>query len=420
MANQEKNNTTQKGDAFEKRVFNIINSLIAKHTFPTNCTYTKVFAKKKYQAIEGMDIIFDIAVETSMPDSDTPSTIFLIECKDYTSSISVDRIRNFHSQIQSVGAHKGFFFTSAPLQSGALQMAQKHNIGVVLVQPDDSLEWKVRRTYTNSSDILRHEAEKYICGQETSCVFPFVAKCDDIIYTNIYDFISQELDQQLTEDINLSYLTNDDINECIYKETGRDSQWHGVTTTLQMEDMLAQRGYEIVSSRLPKGILGEIDIENKKVGISTDLRYDSPRWRFTIAHEIGHILLHESILKNIKYCELKNAIDEECNTLAISDKNLRRMEIQANTFAVQLLLPDHALQYEYALWYAKHKFARFPIIRIDSQSCNRELPRQVFSYLASTFNVSIEMIINYFRAKNWLEEKTPITLSELLYNYPNI
>ena len=79
MANQEKNNTTQKGDAFEKRVFNIINSLIAKHTFPTNCSYTKVFAKKKYQAIEGMDIIFDIAVETSMPDSDTPSTIFLIE-----------------------------------------------------------------------------------------------------------------------------------------------------------------------------------------------------------------------------------------------------------------------------------------------------------------------------------------------------
>ena len=48
MANQEKNNTTQKGDAFEKRVFNIINSLITKHTFPTNCSYTKVFAKKKY------------------------------------------------------------------------------------------------------------------------------------------------------------------------------------------------------------------------------------------------------------------------------------------------------------------------------------------------------------------------------------
>lgn len=414
MANQEKNNTTQKGDAFEKRVFNIINSLISTHTFPTNCKYTKVFAKKEYQAIEGMDIIFDIAVETSMPDSDTPSTIFLIECKDYSSSISVDRIRNFHSQIQSVGAHKGFFFTSAPLQSGALQMAQKHNIGVVLVQPDDSLEWKVRRTYTNSSDILRHEAEQYICGQETSCVFPFVAKCNDIIYTNIYDFISQELDQQLTEDINLSYLTNDDINDYIYKETGRDSQWRGVTTTLQLEEILVQRGYEIVASRLPKGILGELDIENKKVGISSELEYDSPIWRFTIAHEIGHILLHESILENIKYCELKDAIDEECNTFAFSDKNLLRMEIQANKFAVQLLLPDHALRYEYALWYAKHKFARFPINRIDSQSCNRELPRKVFSYLASTFNVSIEMIINYFRAQNWLEEKTPLTLSEFI------
>ena len=96
------------------------------------------------------------------------------------------------------------------------------------------------------------------------------------------------------------------------------------------------------------------------------------------------------------------------------------MEIQANKFAALLLLPDHALQYEYAQWYAKHKFARFPIIRIDNQSCNRELPRKVFSYLASTFNVSIEMIINYFRAKNWLEEKIPLTLSELLYNYSNL
>lgn len=417
MANQEKNNTTQKGDAFEKRVFNIINSLITKHTFPTNCSYTKVFAKKKYPAIEGMDIIFDIAVETSMPDSDTPSTIFLIECKDYSSSISVDRIRNFHSQIQSVGAHKGFFFTSAPLQSGALQMAQKHNIGIIVVQPDDSLEWKVRRMYTNSSDILQQEAEQYICGQTTSCVFPFVAKCGDIVYTNIYDFVSQELEQQLTEDINLMYLTKEDINDYIYKETGRDAQWCGVTTTLQLEDMLAQKGYEIVPSRLPKGILGEIDIENKKVGISTELQYNSPRWRFTIAHEIGHIILHETILENIKYCELKGAIDEECNTLAISDANLRRMEIQANKFAAQLLLPDHALQYEYAQWYARHKFARFPIIRIDSQSCNRELPRKVFPYLASTFNVSVEMIINYFRAQNWLEEKIPIKLSELLYNY---
>ena len=183
--------------------------------------------------------------------------------------------------------------------------------------------------------------------------------------------------------------------------------------------MLAQKGYEIVSSRLPKGILGEIDIENKKVGISTELQYDSPRWRFTLAHEIGHVLLHESILENIKYCELKEAIDEECNTFAISDKNLRRMEIQANMFAAQLLLPDHALKTEYAQWYAKHKFGRFPIIHIDRQSCNQELPRKVFPHLASTFNVSIEMVLNYFRAQNWLEEDVPIKLSELLFSLYN-
>ena len=39
-------------------------------------------------------IIFDIAVETSMPDAETPSTIFLIECKDWQAKVQEIQFEN--------------------------------------------------------------------------------------------------------------------------------------------------------------------------------------------------------------------------------------------------------------------------------------------------------------------------------------
>lgn len=82
---------------------------------------------------------------------------------------------------------------------------------------------------------------------------------------------------------------------------------------------------------------------NRTIYLSEKLVFDSPRWRFTSAHEFAHVVLHESILI-------------EGNTYIVSDKDnmddpylrhinysmpasIKRMEIQANIFACYLLMP---------------------------------------------------------------------------------
>lgn len=61
------------------------------------------------------------------------------------------------------------------------------------------------------------------------------------------------------------------------------------------------------------------------------------RSRFTIAHEVGHLILHSKIFKNIgQITSSKNYIDFQNY---IDSKNYSRLEIQANYFAEQIIFP---------------------------------------------------------------------------------
>ena len=60
------------------------------------------------------------------------------------------------------------------------------------------------------------------------------------------------------------------------------------------------------------------------------------RQNFTIAHELGHIALHSSIVKDLLSIEDR----ESDKDTIISRSTHGRMEYQANTFASYLLMPN--------------------------------------------------------------------------------
>jgi Zn-dependent peptidase ImmA (M78 family) len=66
------------------------------------------------------------------------------------------------------------------------------------------------------------------------------------------------------------------------------------------------------------------------------------RWRFTIAHELGHFVLHLS--DDLKF------VDDEVNLYRLSipqgqaDSDTARREIQANLFAASLLMPERQVR----------------------------------------------------------------------------
>ncbi len=59
--------------------------------------------------------------------------LFLVECKCYNHSVSVDEVEEFHSKIDDIGAHKGIMVTTVGFQEGAIKTAKGRGIALALL-----------------------------------------------------------------------------------------------------------------------------------------------------------------------------------------------------------------------------------------------------------------------------------------------
>ncbi|MEK7572092.1 MAG: ImmA/IrrE family metallo-endopeptidase [Patescibacteria group bacterium] len=90
-------------------------------------------------------------------------------------------------------------------------------------------------------------------------------------------------------------------------------------------------------SAIPRGneIAGFIDLKQNKIVVNED---DAPnRQRFTIAHELGHFIMHQNFIKNNKkYTVLLRR--------PLKNHNYSSEEQEANCFAASLLVPKDILR----------------------------------------------------------------------------
>jgi Restriction endonuclease len=135
--------TTAKGDAFEARVYSALTVELQNERLCASPRHARIFRKKAYHSRDrGSDIITDVSIELFLPSRAKPSLIWIFECKDYTGSVPVDDIEEFHSKLQQIGEDntKGTFVTSGGLQRSALAYARSKGIGVVRLLPNEQIE----------------------------------------------------------------------------------------------------------------------------------------------------------------------------------------------------------------------------------------------------------------------------------------
>lgn len=84
-----------------------------------------------------------------------------------------------------------------------------------------------------------------------------------------------------------------------------------------------------------KNIAGKIYAEDKQVIIEVDPWQTPYRQRFTIAHELGHFFLNHDINGGLNHIDTVDDLSDPANEL----------EIQANYFAVNLLMPKEFIEY---------------------------------------------------------------------------
>lgn len=110
-------------------------------------------------------------------------------------------------------------------------------------------------------------------------------------------------------------------------------------------------------------ISGVLIQDKNKVIIGINSGHSKTRQRFTIAHEIGHLLLHSHSGPHVdKILPSLVRLRDDISSLAIDED-----EIESNTFAAELLMPDFMLRKDFRELTSEEMFDEADIDKLAEQ-----------------------------------------------------
>ncbi|GJL85790.1 MAG: ImmA/IrrE family metallo-endopeptidase [Micavibrio sp.] len=113
---------------------------------------------------------------------------------------------------------------------------------------------------------------------------------------------------------------------------------------IPIEDVAKALGAKVIYSPLNDDHSGMIYAErNGRIIIGINSFHHPNRQRFTLAHEIAHLVLHKKDLLEQVHID-KNANGRRLNRDNRSSEGEDKMEIEANKFAAELLMPTEMVE----------------------------------------------------------------------------
>lgn len=444
-------NTVQKGDAFEDEVYNLLKNYINSGNFWLNPKFCKFYRKKKYYSKKRDGyIIVDISIECFLDGKDDYSQLIVIECKDYKSKIPVDDIEEFESKLHQISGVniKGIFASRTPFQSGAFNVAKNIGMALIRVLPEDKIDWVLQRNPVSSKPAERIKEDRatseYALKNED-----FIGKSQNIFcyYNNYTSSLIDILNHfvfgdkrpfhktipdkyKIIRSKSLSYLSLDEIDSRgLQLALAAKAGTKGAVDLLKIVSHLKEKDglnfdlfHELGTDEIYASALGSMDAKNNIIKISNSLEYNSPGWRFTLAHEIGHYIFHHEFM-------LKNKIDEHIDTddnysiveFSMTSNLFRRLEWQANMFANSLLMPRSDVFCSIASLVVQLDIRNFNsgIIYVDNQQCNLHNYNYIVSKLKKEFHVSATIVEIRLKQLRILNDKR-ITPEKFNFNSLNI
>lgn len=384
-------NTTTIGTEFEKKVYQYLEVLLKTEKLPNaSSKYSKIFYHKKYICgRSGRAIETDISIETYNPyagNQEQWSTLIIIECKCYNSKVNISDYDEFRRKLTDISEYgvKGIIVTTKGFSQTNIELASKEKIALVVFS-DQNFNWLVGRCLNKYPEQLM----PILKGEQSVGLNP-ISYYEGHFYStpNLLNVLDVAL--KIRYEYYIPFLSSEELK----KKAKEIYQLQPLETNEVAGEVLAKNFpmIEVRYDNLSQGLLGTIDIRHNIITLSEDIISDTNRVHFTLAHEIGHLVLHRKFLR-----KEFSSVDDYIDISVLSDKNIKRMEYQANVFASYLLLPERKFYYEVALLFKEYSITKGRLY-LDHQFCNRRNVSLILQRLSKKFQVSRQAIA--IRLKN--------------------
>ncbi len=264
------------GKAYEEFVRKIHQALIDSETHASQKNI-QIEKNKKLVDRFGLEREFDLYWEYTLGGIVYKS---VIECKDYNSSITVDKIDALIGKINDFPGITPIFATKVGYQSGAKEKADKHKINLLIVREQKDKDWQD----DDGTPYIR-EVNMSLVALLPARITSFVPILDedwlDLNYPNLDTSLqlSMRNDEVIIEDVvnNEKYSLHDLERSLRSKHTGSDGSFNlkqeFEEAYLQINKRLKLRGYSLTYEIYPNSTSNiNIDFTKELIGVIEYLR----------------------------------------------------------------------------------------------------------------------------------------------------
>lgn len=401
-------NTVLTGETFEKKVYEKFNKLLENNQLHVNNTLSKVHFKPSYYSVaRKKNIIFDVSIETKHFNKDDISLLTIIECKKYNKKVPVDDVEEFIKKLDQVSGKniKGILCSTIGFQQSCLEVARYYKVALVRISPNNDIHWDLCRKQSKNCD-NKHDkkVERTLIDETINIPEDFFASFYNGNYTySIYDLLQEIMHHDVLPiqkefcNITIPFISKEDINTIVFNDLKERKIFYNKTdyykTFIQYIGEI-KKSIEIIDN-CDLGVDSTNNIvigkcTNNKIYTTDIENFNNVRYNFTLAHELGHLLLHsnsewyKTFTENYCDIEIENLYRKK------TPGYIQQIESQANLFAAELLVPDNLFIKSMSFIIKKLNLVDkgFGIVYLDHQRGNRILLNNVIAELFKTFRVS--------------------------------
>lgn len=367
--------------------------------------FTKVFDNPTYGRYTPM-FSLEVYANKGFMDARNPTYIRSFEYMD--GKVDDSKVNELFSRYSSDSRVKLYIVSVQGFDLRTQLVATDHHVSLVLLNPNYEI---TDDSFITPRSVAIHEIEQrnlqMLQGKREMDV-PFVIAYDEGITTSLADVLAyHSVPVKKGYSLEAPYLTDDYIEHQALKLVASQvkdfvDKMHNYPRTrcvpeyhIEPEQMLKDIGYSIFEDNLTeKGQLAVIDMKKKTVTVDIINPYVNSltrRRRYSLAHELGHAVLHSQL----NVASLGESEKTLSHSAFISSNEYQWLERQANLFAACLLMPRDVVGYLYYFYYQIRYQIRDhvePLYIINNQQSQWNDFFFIASRMAEHLNVSVDAL----------------------------